>query len=79
MFAFLTLNFWIGVVVGASFPLFWAKVWAWLKAKFKKDAPASVQADLAKVGADVAPAVAVVNAVAAPAAAAVEADLTKSS
>lgn len=63
---FLSLTFWVGVALGVTFPAFFKKLWAFVKAKFKKDVPASVQAEVAKVEAVVAPAAAVVEAVAAP-------------
>ena len=72
MFAFLTVNFWIGVVLGASFPLFWAKVWAFVKAKFTAKEPVAA-AEIAAAEAVVAP---VVESVAAPVVAKIDAAIT---
>jgi hypothetical protein len=58
--------------LGATFPVFFKKLWAWVKGKLKADVPASVQADVAKVEAAAAPVVAAADAVAAPVVQAVE-------
>ena len=68
-----SITFWVGAALGATFPSFFKKLWSFVKAKLQKDVPASVQADVAKVEAVVAPAVAAVEAVAAPVVAAAEA------
>ena len=65
MFAFLTLNFWIGIVLGASFPLFWAKAWTWLKAKIATKYP-TIATDINKVATDLHPVATVVDTVAEP-------------
>jgi len=68
-----SITFWVGAALGVAFPKFFTAIWTFVKAKLKKDVPASVQADVAKVEAVVAPAAAVVEAVAAPVVAQVEA------
>lgn len=65
VFSFLTVQFWVGLAVGATFPVFFSKVWSFIKSKVQTEAApvvATLESDATRVQTAAETAVAKVNA-----------------